>query len=68
MNVLVDTQVCIGCILCAQVCSAVFKMEADKAVAYENPVSGKNQESAQNAAEQCPVQAIMVLKWEKTLV
>lgn len=58
MRALVDHQLCIGCTLCMQTCPSVFKMEQDKAVAYQNPVSPDNYECCRKAAEECPVQAI----------
>lgn len=61
MKVMVDPQVCIGCTLCTQGCPSVFKMEADKAVTYKNPVSPEDQACARNAAEQCPVEAIILM-------
>jgi len=58
MKASVDHELCIGCTLCTQICSSVFKMEQDKAAAYKNPVSPDNHECARDSAEQCPVQAI----------
>lgn len=62
MTATVDHQICIGCTLCTQICPAVFRMETDKAIVYENPVSGGNHGCARSAAEQCPVQAIAVIQ------
>ena len=58
MKASVDPQLCIGCTISTQTCLSVFKMEQDKAVVYQNPVSQDNCESARKAAEECPVQAI----------
>ena len=58
MIAIVDPEVCIGCTLCAQICPSTFKMEQYKAVAYKNPVEPDSQGCANQAAEQCPVQAI----------
>lgn len=60
MKAIVDADTCIGCSLCTQVCSDVFKMEGDKAVAYVNPVPDSAKDCAKEAAEQCPVTAITV--------
>jgi ferredoxin len=60
MKVSVDSQVCIGCTLCVQLCPGVFKMQEDKSVAYQKPVLQENHECSRQAAEQCPVQAISV--------
>lgn len=57
----VDKDECIGCGACPEFCPEVFKMEDDgKAVAYTNPVPSKLEESAKEAAEGCPVDAITV--------
>ena len=58
MKVKVNSEICIGCTLCTQVCSEVFKMDGDKAVAYTNPVPEALAESAKAAVDQCPVEAI----------
>lgn len=60
MKAVVDAQKCIGCTLCTQVCPEVFKMEADKAVAYSNTVPEVLKDSCIQAAGQCPVDAITI--------
>ena len=51
----VDQDLCVGCGLCAQVCSEVFEMAADgKAVVIE----GATADCVQDAIDQCPVAAI----------
>lgn len=50
---------CIGCGLCAGVCSDVFTMNSDGvALAADYEVTGQTQQCALNAQEQCPVSAI----------
>lgn len=60
MQAKVDPQICIGCALCTQTCPPVFRMDGDKAVAYEPEVPESAKTSCKNAAEQCPVNAIIV--------
>lgn len=57
----VDKETCIACEACPDICPEVFKMGDDGiAVAYTNPVPSGLEESAQEAAESCPVDAIHV--------
>ena len=60
MRAVVDPETCIGCQLCPQVCPEVFRMDDDKAVAYTDPVPPEFEDAAQEAADQCPVAAIVV--------
>lgn len=60
MKAVVDPDICIGCMLCTQVCPGVFKMEQDKAVAYLTPVPAELQEPCKKAAQDCPVEAIKI--------
>ncbi|RDY26970.1 ferredoxin [Lachnotalea glycerini] len=58
MKFYVDPEVCIGCGLCAETESEVFKMDDDgKAVAYQESTNS-NEESAKDAMNSCPVDAI----------
>jgi ferredoxin len=58
MRAKVDPEACIGCELCVQLCPEVFKMAADKAIAYTDPVPDQVSETCKQAVEQCPVTAI----------
>lgn len=59
MNALVDKDTCIGCGLCASICSEVFEMEDDgKAVAKAVP-SG-HEDDVKDAESSCPVNAISI--------
>lgn len=60
MKAIVDPDICTGCELCVQTCPEVFKLEDDIAVAYVNPVPEENEESCQDAADNCPVEAISI--------
>ncbi|HEY8889502.1 MAG TPA: ferredoxin [Clostridium sp.] len=61
MKGFVDKDTCIGCGLCPAVCPEIFEMDDDgKAVASENEIEEKLIESAKDAEEQCPVNAITI--------
>lgn len=60
MKATVDPDVCIGCGLCADTCPGVYRMEADKAVAYCDVVPKDQEECARKGAEDCPVEAIKI--------
>lgn len=57
MNVKVEDS-CIACGACESICDAVFSIE-DKAVVNAAAVAG-NEDGVQEAADSCPVQAIVV--------
>ena len=58
MKVTVDADLCTGCELCVQTCPDVFEMEDDIAKAKTDTVPPEAEESAKQAAEECPVEAI----------
>ncbi len=60
MKVIIDADACIGCGLCAQIASDIYEMRGDKAVVVGDSVPGDKEESAQNGADQCPVNAIAI--------
>jgi ferredoxin len=60
MRAIVDQEVCTGCGLCVETCPQVFGWEDDKAVATMDPVAWEFEESCQDAADTCPVDAIII--------
>jgi len=61
MKARVDPDICIGCTLYVQTCPEVFRMEADKAVVQESVVPKIVEEKCRQAAEDCPVTAIVIV-------
>ena len=52
---------CIGCGACASVCPKVFDMDQEGlAIVIANPVPAEEEISTQEAADGCPVEAIMI--------
>ena len=61
MKGFVDKNICIGCGLCPTVCPEIFEMDDDGlAKASEDEITDSLVESAKDAEEQCPVNAITV--------
>lgn len=61
MKAVVDKNTCISCGLCPSICPDVFDMDDDgKAKAIVEEVPKTSEESAEEAAEGCPVNAISV--------
>lgn len=58
MKAVVDRDVCTGCELCVQTCPEVFSMDGEFAAAIEGPVPKQYEKDAQQAADECPVEAI----------
>jgi ferredoxin len=60
MKAQVDADLCTGCELCTQTCPEVFEMDDDIAKVIADPIPEDKVESAKQAAEECPVEAIKV--------
>ncbi len=60
MKVSVDQDVCVGDETCVAICPEVFEMDGDVARARMEDVPENFQESCREAADACPVEAIIV--------
>lgn len=61
MKAVVDKETCIGCGLCPNICPAVFDMDDDgKAVASKEELNDSVVDTAKDAENSCPVDAIIV--------
>jgi ferredoxin len=60
MKATVDENLCSGCGLCVDTCPDVFELPGDVAVVKADPVPADAEECAEQAAEECPVEAISV--------
>lgn len=57
----VDRAKCIGCGACTAVCPKVFDLDDEGiAIVIANPVPSEEEESTQEAADGCPVEAISI--------
>ena len=61
MKAIVDVDACTGCGLCVETCAEVFEMNDDDiAVVKADPVPAGAEETAKQAAEDCPCEAIKI--------
>ncbi len=51
---------CTACGLCCDTCTEVFEMGADKAEVKIEDVPAEHEDAVQQAADECPVEAIVV--------
>ncbi|MCD5416095.1 ferredoxin [Candidatus Bipolaricaulota bacterium] len=59
-NPTVDKDLCIGCALCALVCTEVFEMDDASRVALVKADADLDADCIEDAIDQCPVTAIVV--------
>ena len=60
MKVKVDEETCVGDETGVQVCPEIFEMKGDVAVAKMEAVPKELEEKCKEAAEACPVEAILI--------
>ncbi len=60
MKAVVDADLCTGCELCVTTAPDVFEMEDDVAVMKGDSIDDDALDSAKQAAEECPVEAITI--------
>lgn len=56
----VDKDTCTGCGLCVDTCADVFEMDGGLAIVKVSPVPEGSRESCRDAANGCPVNAIII--------
>ena len=61
MKAIVDKETCTGCGLCADTCPEVFELVGDLAVVKADPVPPDVAVTCQDAADECPVEAISIV-------
>ncbi len=60
MKVRVDEEACVGDETCVEICPEIFEMQGDVAVAKMEEVPVELEGSCKEAAESCPVEAILI--------
>ena len=60
MTIKVDKEKCLGCGACVSIAPAVFRMEEDGKSGVIEADNGANLDSANQAKDACPVQAIEI--------
>jgi ferredoxin len=60
MKAVVNEELCTGCGLCVSTCPEVFEMSGDVAKAKGDSVPEEAADSAKEAAQNCPVEAISI--------
>jgi len=60
MKVRVDEEACVGDETCVEICPEIFEMQGDLAVAKMEKVPEELEGACKEAAESCPVDAILI--------
>jgi len=60
MKASVDADLCTGCGLCEDTCPEVFEMDEELAKVIVDEVPAGAEENCREAAESCPVEAIII--------
>ncbi len=60
MKAIIDADTCTGCGLCSDTCPEVFAEDDDAAKVIADPIPADAEESAKEAADDCPVEAIKI--------
>jgi ferredoxin len=60
MKVRVDEETCVGDETCVEICPEIFEMQGDVAIAKMEEVPEELESSCKEAAESCPVEAILI--------
>ena len=60
MKVRVDPEICVGDETCVETCPDIFEMQGDVAIAKMEEVPAKLEKKCREAAEDCPVEAIII--------
>ena len=56
----VDEELCVGDETCVEICPEIFEMQGDVAVAKMEEVPEELEGACKEAAESCPVEAILI--------
>lgn len=62
IDVKINTQKCVGCGMCMNLCPKVFELKNGKSSIKKNAPLEKNTDCINQAASLCPVQAIKIEK------
>lgn len=60
MDVSIDYNACVGCGICANLCSDTFRMGGDNKAHVKHEPAANHEACAREAVEDCPTQAILL--------